>query len=131
MNVQEAIRFVVPKNVSMAKFHKLKINSISNPTEESVAVGFEIPNDLKEEFSFTQGQHLTLKADIGGEDTRRSYSICSCPLDDELTVAIKKLDGGKFSTFANNDLKVGDELEVMAPHGHFNTPLAKGNKKTF
>ena len=131
MNVQEAIRFVVPKNVSMAKFHKLKINSISNPTEESVAVGFEIPNDLKEEFSFTQGQHLTLKADIGGEDTRRSYSICSCPLDDELTVAIKKLDGGKFSTFANNDLKVGDELEVMAPHGHFNTPLAKGNKKTY
>ncbi|MFK7951416.1 MAG: 1,2-phenylacetyl-CoA epoxidase subunit PaaE [Ekhidna sp.] len=115
----------------MAKFQTLKVNALSRPTEDSVAVSFEIPSALKEEFQFTQGQHITLKKDINGEDTRRSYSICSCPLDEILTVAIKKLDGGAFSTYANLSLKVGDELEVMAPHGHFYVPLDNENESSY
>lgn len=115
----------------MAKFHQLKVGSIEKTTEESVAISFEIPSTLQEEFTFTQGQHLTLKKDIDGEDTRRSYSICSCPIDESVTVAIKKIEGGKFSTYANDQLKVGDEIEVMAPHGGFNTELNKSNEKLY
>ena len=115
----------------MAKFHSLKVSRLERPTEESVAVTFEVPKNLEDDFKFIQGQHLTLKADIDGEDTRRSYSICSCPLNDELTVAIKKLEGGKFSTYANDVLKVGDEIEVMPPHGHFYVPLDAQTENTY
>ena len=72
-----------------------------------------------------------MKKDIDGEDTRRSYSICSCPLDGDLEVAIKKLDGGRFSTFANDILKKGDVIDVMPPHGSFYTPLDPANKKSY
>lgn len=115
----------------MAKFHTLKVKELRRPTAESVAVTFEIPDELREEFSFTQGQHLTLKKDINGEDTRRSYSICSCPIDETVTVAIKKLEGGAFSTYANDELKVGDEIEVMPPHGHFYVPLDPSNANSY
>ncbi|WP_436515237.1 1,2-phenylacetyl-CoA epoxidase subunit PaaE [Ekhidna sp. To15] len=115
----------------MAKFHTLKVKEISRPTEESVAVTFEIPEELHDEFSFTQGQHLTLKKDIDGEDIRRSYSICSCPIDETLTVAIKKLEGGAFSTYANDVLKEGDEIEVMPPHGSFYVPLDPSNANSY
>ncbi|GAB4238184.1 MAG: phenylacetate-CoA oxygenase/reductase subunit PaaK [Ekhidna sp.] len=115
----------------MAKFHVLKVKELTRPTDDSVAVSFEVPSELKEAFSFTQGQHLTLKKEIDGEDTRRSYSICSCPLDTKLTVAIKKLEGGKFSTYANERLNVGDKLEVMPPHGHFYVPLDPAQQRTY
>ncbi len=115
----------------MAKFHTLKVAALYKLTEESVAIAFEIPDDLKDEFTFIQGQHLTLKKDIDGEDTRRSYSICSCPIDGVLTVAIKKLEGGKFSTWANDQLKVGDEIKVMPPHGKFYVPLEAGNSHSY
>ncbi|MEQ9467767.1 MAG: 1,2-phenylacetyl-CoA epoxidase subunit PaaE [Ekhidna sp.] len=115
----------------MAKFHTLRVAELSRPTEEAVAVTFEIPEYLQEEFSFIQGQHLTLKKDIDGEGTRRSYSICSCPIDERLTVAIKKLEGGKFSTWANDVLKVGDEIEVMPPHGSFYVPLNSENSNSY
>lgn len=115
----------------MAKFHTLRVKELSRPTEESVAVTFDIPQELHEEFSFVQGQHLTLKKEINGEDTRRSYSICSCPIDENLTVAIKKIAGGAFSTYANDKLKVGDEIEVMPPHGHFYVPLDPSNAKSY
>lgn len=115
----------------MAKFHTLRVAELSRPTDDSVAVTFEIPEDLREEFAFTQGQHLTLKKEIDGEDTRRSYSICSCPIDERLTVAIKKLEGGKFSTYANEILKVGDEIEVNPPHGSFYVPLDPNNANSY
>jgi ring-1,2-phenylacetyl-CoA epoxidase subunit PaaE len=115
----------------MAKFHTLKVAALSRPTEESVAVTFDIPDDLRGEFTFTQGQHLTLKKEIKGEDTRRSYSICSCPIDETLTVAIKKLEGGAFSTYANEVLKVGDEIEVMPPHGNFYVPLDSESARSY
>ena len=115
----------------MAKFHTLKVKSLANPTEESIAITFDVPDRLKAEFEFIQGQHLTLKKDIEGQDTRRSYSICSCPLDDELTVVVKKLEGGKFSTYANEQLQPDDELEVMPPRGHFYTDLDSSHRKTY
>ena len=115
----------------MAKFHPLKVKALEHPTEDSVAVTFHIPSELKDEFRFTQGQHLTLKQTIAGEDVRRSYSICSCPLNEELTVAIKKLEGGKFSTYANEVLGTGTQLEVMPPHGSFHVPLESTNEKTY
>ncbi len=115
----------------MAKFHTLTVSKIERPTEEAVALTFQIPEELRGEFSFTQGQHLTLKAEIEGEDTRRSYSICSCPLNGDLTVAIKKLHGGRFSTFANDRLVEGDTLEVMPPHGSFFVPLDPANSNSY
>ena len=115
----------------MAKFHTLKVEALTRPTEESVAVTFTIPDHLKEAFDFIQGQHITLKKDIQGEDVRRSYSICSCPIDEILTVVIKKIEGGKFSSYANDALKVGDEIEVMPPHGSFYVPLDPESDRSY
>lgn len=115
----------------MARFHSLKISKLIRPTDEAVALTFEVPSDIKDEFKFIQGQHVTLRSEINGEDTRRSYSICSSPLDNELTVAIKQVQGGIFSTYANQELKEGDVLEVMPPTGKFNTPLDSSNQKSY
>ena len=115
----------------MAKFYPLIVKALDRPTEDSVALTFAIPENLTEEFQFTQGQHLTLKHIIAGEDVRRSYSICSCPLNDDLSVAIKKLDGGKFSTYANEKLEIGAQLEVMPPHGSFFVPLEAESEKSY
>jgi len=115
----------------MANFHTLKIQDLSRPTKESVKLTFEVPDDLKSEFEYTQGQHVTLRKIIADEDVRRSYSICSCPLDGQLSVAIKRVQGGQFSNFAGDDLTIGDELEVMPPTGRFNTPLHSGNEKLY
>lgn len=115
----------------MAKFHSLSIKELDRPTDESVAITFDVPNELTEEFQFIQGQHLTLKHDIDGEDTRRTYSLCTCPLDNDLTVVVKKLKGGRFSSYANESLKVGDSLEVMPPHGSFHTQLDPKNEKSY
>ena len=100
-------------------FCSLKVKSIENTTEDSVVVAFEMPTDQIDEFQFTQGQYLTLKANIEGEDVQRSYSLCSSPLDNEWKVAIKKVPFGKFSTYANETLEPGANLEVMPPNGKF------------
>lgn len=100
------------------QFHKLKIKNIIKETNDSISISFEIPSELEEKFSFKAGQYLTLKADINGEDVRRAYSISSAPHEKEWKVAIKQVEGGKFSTFAQN-LSIGSELEVMAPSGNF------------
>ncbi|RNC87664.1 MAG: phenylacetic acid degradation protein [Winogradskyella sp.] len=103
----------------MAEFHDLKVEDIYKETSDTSVVTFNIPEELKQEFSFRQGQHLTLKADIDGEDVRRSYSLCSGPNDGKWQVAVKEIPGGKFSTFINQSVTVGDIMEVMAPSGHF------------
>jgi ring-1,2-phenylacetyl-CoA epoxidase subunit PaaE len=103
----------------MATFHKLKIKDIYKEIEDCSVVTFDIPSELTEEFAFRQGQHLTLKADIEGEDVRRSYSLCSSPLENQWKVAVKLIPGGKFSSLVNNQLKTGDTLEIMAPSGNF------------
>ncbi len=103
----------------MADFYNIKVADIYKETEDTSVVTFEIPSELHDEFKFRQGQHLTLKAIIDGEDVRRSYSLCSSPLDNKWQVAVKQIPEGKFSTYINEKLKAGDDLEVMAPSGTF------------
>ena len=91
----------------MSKFHRLPIARVERETRDAVAVTFAVPEALRDQFCFTQGQHLTLRAQIGGEDVRRSYSICSAVQDGALRIAVKRSPGGAFSTWANEALKVG------------------------
>lgn len=105
------------------KFHSLKIAELRRETADAVSLRFEVPAALAEDYRFVQGQHLTLKARVGDEELRRSYSICAGVNDGELRVAIKKVAGGRFSTWANGGIQVGDVLEVMTPEGRFHTPL--------
>jgi ring-1,2-phenylacetyl-CoA epoxidase subunit PaaE len=107
----------------MSKFYPLTVAKVKNETRDAISVTFNVPAELKDSFRYQQGQHLTLRAMIGGEDVRRSYSICSAVQDELLRVAIKRTPGGQFSTWANESLKPGATLEVMPPMGHFNVPL--------
>lgn len=114
------------------QFYKLKVAEVRTETPECVSVKFEIPEDKKELFQFQPGQYLTLRTMLDGTELRRSYSICSAPGDNELRVAVKYVDNGKFSGYVNKILKVGDEIEVMPPLGKF-TPhsLQQKGKKYF
>ena len=112
-------------------FHLLKIKAVRKETPDCVSVLFDIPDDYRDDFIFEQGQNITIKKEIDGEEIRRSYSICSAPFENELRVAIKKVDAGKFSSFANLVLKAGDVLEVLPPTGKFNTKLKPENKKQY
>jgi ring-1,2-phenylacetyl-CoA epoxidase subunit PaaE len=115
----------------MAEFHNLKVADIYKETEDTSVVTFEIPADLQETFRYRQGQHLTLKADIDGEDVRRSYSLCSSPLDNKWQVAVKQIPEGKFSTYVNEKLKAGDNVEVMAPSGTFGVEVNPNTPKNY
>ncbi|MEM8753745.1 MAG: 1,2-phenylacetyl-CoA epoxidase subunit PaaE [Pseudomonadota bacterium] len=104
------------------RFHRLKIAAVRPETSDAVAIRFEVPAALADDYAFTPGQYLTLRAEIDGEDVRRSYSICS-PLGDEaLEVGVKRIEGGAFSSHAMT-LKAGDELDVMTPQGRFLAPI--------
>lgn len=111
--------------------HQLNIKDLQKDTEQSVVLTFDVPEELEDSFSFTQGQYLTLEKEIDGEPVRRSYSICSGLDDNDLKVAIKLVEGGKFSTWANNMLKAGDVLEVMPPRGEFFTELDPQQPKNY
>ena len=100
-------------------FHPLKIAEVRREIDDAVSLRFELPETLAETFRFTPGQHLTLRADIDGEDVRRTYSLCVAPHEHELRVAIKQIAGGAFSTWANTMLRAGETLDVMPPHGSF------------
>ena len=104
-------------------FHPLRVRAIEPDTAEAVIVSFDVPPELREVFGFTQGQYLTLRTDIGGQDLRRSYSICAGVDDAELRVGVRKVNGGVFSNWINAHLKVGDTLQVMAPQGRFFVPI--------
>jgi ring-1,2-phenylacetyl-CoA epoxidase subunit PaaE len=112
-------------------FHTLRIADIRKETEDTVSISFEIPAELKKDYNYFSGQYLTLKADINGEEIRRSYSLCSAPNEEEWRVAIKQIEEGKFSTFANEKLKVGDTLEVMTPTGNFHLESNPSHKKSY
>jgi ring-1,2-phenylacetyl-CoA epoxidase subunit PaaE len=100
-------------------FYKLKIADIERLTPDSVCISLAIPTEDQESFRFVPGQYLTLEQEIQGEQVRRSYSICSDPSSDVIQVGIKKITGGLFSSFANDELQAGDTLQVMAPQGKF------------
>ena len=115
----------------MSKFHSIKIADIYKETKDCSVVSFEIPEDLKTEFQYKQGQHLTLKATINGKEERRSYSLCSSPVENKWRVAVKKINGGLFSTFVNDTLKKGDVIDVMTPSGIFNTETSPDKAKNY
>lgn len=110
-------------------FHKLTVKDIKQETPDCVSIAFDIPAELRKEFKFIQGQNITIKTKL--DETRRSYSICSSPLENELRVAVKKVNNGIFSSFANDQLKEGDVLEVMSPTGTFYTEVKAKNKKEY
>lgn len=103
----------------MAKFVPLKVAEIRRETEDSVSIRLDVPAENAEEFKFISGQYVTFKKDFDGEEIRRSYSICSAPYEEQLWVGVKKMIQGRFSTFANDVLKVGDTLETLSPRGKF------------
>ncbi|AOY93782.1 phenylacetic acid degradation protein [Cupriavidus sp. USMAA2-4] len=115
----------------MSKFHELTVASVTRETRDAVAVTFAVPDALADAYRYVQGQHLTLRAGIDGEDVRRSYSICSAVQDRRLRVAIKRVEGGRFSNWANDTLHPGMTLEVMPPAGHFHVPLAEANRRHY
>lgn len=104
-------------------FHPLRVESVEPLTGDSVIVGFEVPADLAEDYRYAQGQHITLRAVIDGRDVRRSYSIIESVAANRLRIAVKQLPGGVFSTYVNQDLRLGDVLDVMSPTGRFRTAL--------
>ena len=103
----------------MSHFHALKIAAVDRLTPNAVALTFDIPENLKEAYSFKAGQYITLKHTLNGKELRRAYSISSPPSSGKLTVGIKKMEGGTFSVYANDQLKAGDSMEVMVPEGRF------------
>lgn len=103
----------------MSKFHSIKVSDIYKETKDCSVVSFEIPEELKQDFKYNQGQHLNIRTTIGGEEVRRSYSLCSSPIENKWQVAVKKINGGVFSGYVNDTLKKGDLLEIMSPSGVF------------
>lgn len=112
-------------------FRTLTIEDIRRETADCVSIAFTVPPELKEEFSFHPGQNVTVRLTINGQEVRRSYSICSSPLDGELRIAVKKVESGVFSTYANEQLQKGYPLEVLPPTGKFYTELNKQNRKHY
>ncbi len=104
----------------MSKFHALKIKDLRRETSDCVSIAFDIPEPLREEFQYKQGQYITLKMNVNGEELRRSYSACSSPTADaDLRIAVKAIEGGRVSGKLNNGIEAGDTLEVMRPMGNF------------
>ena len=109
----------------MPKFYPLKVKDLYKDTEQCSVIEFDIPEDLKDKFKYKAGQYLTLRETINGEDIRRSYSLCSSPIDNEWKVAVKEIPDGKFSTHVNQFLKKDDTLQVMKPMGRFGTAISE------
>jgi ring-1,2-phenylacetyl-CoA epoxidase subunit PaaE len=114
-----------------AVFHRLAIAGIEPLTEDAVAVTFDVPEELREEYRFTQGQHITVRTELAGDDVRRNYSICSPVSSGVLRIAVKRLPGGAFSEHALGGLRVGDVLDVMTPSGRFFTDLDPANERHY
>jgi ring-1,2-phenylacetyl-CoA epoxidase subunit PaaE len=112
-------------------FYEVRIKNIIRETSDAVIISFDIPEHLQNIFAYTQGQYLTLKATINGTEIRRSYSLCSSPLENCWEVGIKKVPQGIFSTYANEVLKIGDSIELAPPAGKFYTALNNTQSKNY
>src|ERR671938_1347172 len=113
------------------RFHRLAVNSVRRETPAAVSLTFAIPKDLEDDSRFAPGQYLTLRTTMDAEEVRRSYSICSGPDDGELRIAVKKVDGGAFSNWVADELKAGDELDVMTPTGRFGIAHAPDEARVY
>jgi ring-1,2-phenylacetyl-CoA epoxidase subunit PaaE len=116
---------------SPPRFHRLAVSDLRRESADAVSLTFAIPKELENDYSFAPGQYLTLRTMMDGEEVRRSYSICPGPDDGELRIAVKKIDGGAFSSWAADELKPGDELDVMTPTGRFGVPPAPDQARTY
>jgi len=115
----------------MGRFHSLRINNIRKETADTVSISLDIPAGLKEDYTFIPGQYVTFRTNIFKEEVRRSYSICSAPDSGELRVAIKQIENGIFSTYANTRLKEGEHLDVGIPEGKFTLQTNIDSKKKY
>lgn len=101
----------------MSLFKLVKVKDVRKETDEAVSIAFDV--DSKNEFSYQSGQYITIKKNINSEEIRRSYSLCSAPFEDDFRVVVKKIENGRMSTYLNQSIKIGDELEIMTPTGNF------------
>lgn len=115
----------------MSGFHKLEVAEVKNETAECISIALRVPESLRETFQYAHGQYLTLNVTVGGEELRRAYSLCSSPLEQDLRIAVKRVEGGRVSTHLVQNLKAGDQLDVMAPMGGFTVPLDSSNSKQY
>ncbi|MBV9613274.1 MAG: hypothetical protein JO091_12440, partial [Acidobacteriaceae bacterium] len=115
----------------ISHFFPLTVRSIQHETRDAVTVVFEVPPEWEADFRYIQGQYVTLRATINGQEVRRSYSICSAVQDSKLRVAIKRAAGGVFSNWVIENLKPGDVLQVMPPEGRFHLELSATNEKHY
>jgi ring-1,2-phenylacetyl-CoA epoxidase subunit PaaE len=113
----------------MHDYRPLRIAEVARDTPDAIVVSLEVPEDAREAFRFRPGQHLPVRATIGGEELRRTYSICSGPDEDRLRIAIKRVADGRFSQWANDTLRAGDTLEAMPPAGRFVLPEGEGSPR--
>src|ERR1700731_1791106 len=118
-------------SASIPRFHRLAVNDLRRESPDAVSLSFAIPHELEQDFSFVPGQYLTLRTTMDGEEVRRSYSICSGPNDGELRIAVKKVDGGAFSSWAADELKCGYELDVMTPTGRFGVAAVPAEARVY
>jgi ring-1,2-phenylacetyl-CoA epoxidase subunit PaaE len=116
---------------SIPRFHRLAVSDLRRETADAISLCFAIPRELESDYHFSPGQYLTLRTTLDGEEVRRSYSICSGPDDGELRIAVKKVDGGAFSNWAAEELKAGDELDVMTPTGRFGIAHAPDQARVY
>ena len=108
-------------------FHALRVAEVVPETSEANSIRFEVPPELRDRFAFRAGQHLTLRATIGGEEVRRNYSLCTAPDERDWMVTVKRIGGGLFSNWVGDRLRAGDMLDVMPPHGSFTTEFDRLN----
>src|ERR1700733_1246518 len=118
-------------SATIPRLHRLAVNDLRRESSDAVSLTFTIPQELADDYPFAPGQYLTLRTTMASEEVRRSYSICSGPDDGELRIAVKKVDGGAFSSWAADELKKGDELDVMTPTGRFGVAAAPGEARVY
>ena len=111
------------------RFHTLTVAEIVPETAEASSIRFKVPDELRADFAFRAGQHLTLRAIINGEEVRRNYSLCTAPAESDWMVTVKRIGGGLFSNWVGDQLRVGDTVDVMVPHGSFTTDYDAANSR--
>src|SRR3954470_7023036 len=117
------VHLAIPERRQMARFHPLEVADVRRETRDAVVVTLKPRDGDDALFDFVQGQYLTFRREFDGVELRRSYSICSGKDEGVLRVGIKRVDGGAFSTWVNENLKPGEVLEAMPPMGAFHTPI--------
>ena len=116
----------------MSKLYSLKVLNVKKETKDSVSVSFEVPYELDEIFNYKPGQYITLQFDLNGQQVRRSYSLCSSPaIDESLRIGVKRVKEGLVSNHINDNLKIGDTVDVLPPNGHFFVDVKEDNYKTY